>query len=77
MGWEGFTAIRYGPGDWALYFDVDDNGLQGVVPDDMTRVEIELVRKERRQERTSNEPAGGTGVDTDTGAKTPENDDDA
>jgi hypothetical protein len=77
-GWEGFTAVRYGPGEWALYFDVDDNGLQGVVPDDMTRVEIELVRRERRQERTSNdEPAGGAGGDAETGAKTPENDDDS
>ncbi|THW50233.1 hypothetical protein D6D22_01356 [Aureobasidium pullulans] len=77
MGWEGFTAVEYGPGEWALYFDLDDNGLQGVVPDDMTRVEINLVRRERRQERTSNEPAEGAGVDTDTKADSPENDDDA
>jgi hypothetical protein len=79
MGWEGFTAVRYGPGEWALYFDVDDNGLQGVVPDDMTRVEIELVRRERRQERTSNEPAegAGAGANGDAEAKTPQNDDDA
>jgi hypothetical protein len=77
MGWEGFTAVRYGPGEWALYFDVDDNGLQGVVPDEMKRMEIELVRRERRQERTSNEPAEGAEADADTEAKTPEKDDDA
>jgi hypothetical protein len=77
MGWEGFTAVCYGPGEWALYFDVDDNGLQGVIPDDMKRMEIELVRKERRQERTSNEPAQGAEADNDAEAKTPENDDDA
>lgn len=70
-------AVEYGPGEWALYFDLDDTGLQGVIPDDMTRVEIELVRRERRQERTSNEPADGAGVDTDAKARTPEKDDDA
>jgi hypothetical protein len=72
-GWEGFTAVRYGPGEWALYFDVDDNGLLGVVPEEMTRMEVELVRREKRQERTSPDPAEGA----EDEAKTPENDDDA
>lgn len=67
-GYEGFVAVRYGLGEWALYFDVDDNGLLGVVPDDMAKVEIELVRRERRQERTSDgpaEPAEGKAEDAD------------
>ncbi|KAF2690894.1 hypothetical protein K458DRAFT_426312 [Lentithecium fluviatile CBS 122367] len=51
-GWEGFMAVQYGPGEWALYFDVDDNGLKGVVGDEMLRVEVELVRREMRQART-------------------------
>lgn len=68
-GWEGFTAVRYGPGEWALYFDVDDNGLQGVVGDDMKRMEVELMRKEKRQERTVPDPAPGA----ETEAETPEN----
>lgn len=58
-GWEGFMAVRYGPGDWALYFDIDDNGLQGVIGDDMLKVEVELVRKEMREPKTSPNPAGG------------------
>jgi hypothetical protein len=71
-GWEGFMAVRYGPGEWALYFDVDDNGLQGVVDEEMTRMEIELVRKEKRQERTSTEKA--VGAEAAPGSETPEND---
>jgi hypothetical protein len=71
-GWEGFMAVRYGPGEWALYFDVDDNGLQGVVDEEMTRMEVELVRKEKRQERTSTEKA--VGAEAAPGSETPEND---
>ncbi|KAF1842592.1 uncharacterized protein K460DRAFT_293636 [Cucurbitaria berberidis CBS 394.84] len=56
-GWEGFMAVRYGPGEWALYFDVDDNGLQGVVGEELLKMEVELVRREKRQERTSTGPA--------------------
>ena len=54
-GWEGFMAVRYCPGEWALYFDVDDNGLKGVVGDEMLRVEVELARlrpPEPRLQRT-------------------------
>jgi hypothetical protein len=72
-GWEGFVAVCYGPGEWALYFDVDDNGLQGVIGDEMTRMEVELVRREKRQERTSKDPAVGAEAE----AETPEKDDDA
>lgn len=54
--WEGFMAVKYGPGEWALYFDLDDNGLQGVVDTNMMRVEVELVRKEMRVQRAAPEP---------------------
>ncbi|RYO67573.1 hypothetical protein AA0113_g4507 [Alternaria arborescens] len=66
MGWEGFMAVQYGPGEWALYFDVDDNGLRGVIGDDLVRVEVELVRKERRQRRMSCGPGAGPGAAVET-----------
>ena len=71
MGWEGFMAVQYGPGEWALYFDVDDNGLRGVIGDDLVRVEVELVRKERRQRRMACGPGAGSGA----AVETPKNDD--
>lgn len=56
--WEGFSACEEpaGPdenGDedgmvWALYFDVDDNGLQEKVPLDRRVLDIELFRKEMK-----------------------------
>lgn len=55
-GWEGFMAVQYCPGEWALYFDVDDNGLKGVVGDEMLRVEVELVRREMMLARTGAAP---------------------
>ncbi|KAF2638904.1 hypothetical protein P280DRAFT_550973 [Massarina eburnea CBS 473.64] len=51
--WEGFMAVQYGPGDWALYFDLDDNGLQGVLDESMLKVEVELIRKEMKVRRTA------------------------
>jgi hypothetical protein len=50
-GWEGFMAVRYGPKEWALYFDRDDNGLEGIIAPDMRKMEVVLVRKERKQEK--------------------------
>jgi hypothetical protein len=54
-GWEGFMAVRYGPGEWALYFDRDDNGLEGILDPKMKRMEVVLVRKEMKQERPNDE----------------------
>lgn len=50
-GFEGFFAVQYGPGEWALYFDRDDNGLKDILEPEVTRVEVELVRKERKKRR--------------------------
>jgi hypothetical protein len=47
-GWEGFMAVREGHGVWSLYFDRDDNGLEGKVGQKKI-LEIELTRKERRK----------------------------
>ena len=49
-GWEGFMAVKEEPGLWALYFDRDDNGLEGKVTK-KTILEITLTRKERRKGR--------------------------
>jgi hypothetical protein len=48
-GWEGFMAVKYGEGDWALYFDKDDDGLKDIIEPQYERVPIELVRKELKQ----------------------------
>lgn len=47
-GWEGFMAVKEAPGLWGLYFDRDDNGLEGKVVK-KTILEIELTRKEKRK----------------------------
>lgn len=49
-GWEGFMAVREGKGIWSLYFDRDDDGLQGKVFK-KTILEVELARKEMRKSR--------------------------
>lgn len=33
---------------WALYFDVEDDGLRDRIPPDRRVLEVELVRKEMR-----------------------------
>jgi hypothetical protein len=43
-------AVREGQGIWSLYFDRDDNGLEGKVAQKKI-LEIELTRKERRKGR--------------------------
>ncbi|KAK8207413.1 hypothetical protein IWZ01DRAFT_366307 [Phyllosticta capitalensis] len=47
-GWEGFVAVEEEPDLWALYFDRDDNGLQGRIPPHMRALEITLSRKEMK-----------------------------
>lgn len=42
--WEGFVAVEEEPGQWALYFDFDDDGLKKHKKGKKT-VEISLVRR--------------------------------
>lgn len=49
--WEGFVIVeelgREGS-QWALYFDVEDDGLREKISPDRRVLEVELVRKEMR-----------------------------
>jgi len=47
--WEGFMAVRETPGSWALYFDREDDGLNGRILPEKRTLEIVLTRRERRQ----------------------------
>jgi len=49
-GWEGWTVVEEeeDSGIWALYFDVDDDGLEEKVPLTKRIMEVELTRKEIR-----------------------------
>lgn len=49
-GWEGFMAVQEDQGSWAIYFDRDDNGLQGKTSKERI-LEIEMTRKERRKRK--------------------------
>ncbi|KAF2429004.1 hypothetical protein EJ08DRAFT_671249 [Tothia fuscella] len=57
-GWEGFIAVYVGPGEWQLFFDRNDDGLAGMFPEGTRTVEVELVRRERRNRRQDPEPLG-------------------
>jgi hypothetical protein len=53
QGWEGFCAVETQPGVWGVYFDVEDDGLQGRMKAGMLTpglrvLEIELQRVEKR-----------------------------
>ncbi|KAE9966434.1 hypothetical protein BLS_003289 [Venturia inaequalis] len=47
-GWEGFVAVREGPGNWAIYFDRDDDALEGRFK---RSVEVTLSRKEMKKRK--------------------------
>jgi hypothetical protein len=54
--WEGFCAVETQPGVWGVYFDVEDDGLQGrmemgTLPSGLRVLEIELQRIEKRWKR--------------------------
>jgi len=55
-GWEGFTVVEEKENSWALYFDVDDDGLEEKVPLDVRIMEVELTRKEMRINRADRRP---------------------
>jgi hypothetical protein len=50
-GWEGFLAVRESAGNWALYFDRDDDDLKDKVSPKKRRVEVELTRKEMKKRK--------------------------
>ncbi|RDW72947.1 hypothetical protein BP6252_06854 [Coleophoma cylindrospora] len=50
-GWEGFTVVEEYEDEWALYYDVDDDGLEEKVPADVPIMEIELTRRELRMKK--------------------------
>jgi hypothetical protein len=47
-GWEGFAAVEEEPGVWALYFDIDDDGLQKKLSPGVRVLDVELVRREKK-----------------------------
>lgn len=47
-GWEGFVAVEEGEGVWALYFDLDDDGLKSKIDSSRMTLEVELMRTERK-----------------------------
>ena len=47
-GWEGWCAVEELPGIWALYFDVNDDGLKSKVTPGTRVLELELSRKEKK-----------------------------
>jgi hypothetical protein len=47
-GWEGWCAVEELSGIWALYFDVDDDGLKSKVAPGTRVLELELSRKEKK-----------------------------
>lgn len=53
-GWEGFVAVQEDDGQWALYFDRGDNGLQGegLIGSRGPRrmLEVQLRRREQSKE---------------------------
>lgn len=50
-GWEGFIVAEEEEGVWALYFDVNDDGLDDKVPLTKRIMEIELTRREMRMNK--------------------------
>ena len=53
--WEGWCAVEEQGGEWAVYFDVDDNGLHGRVPFGTRVLELELERREERYNKTEHD----------------------
>ncbi|KAH8725126.1 hypothetical protein GQ44DRAFT_569610, partial [Phaeosphaeriaceae sp. PMI808] len=52
-GWEGWCAVEEASGFWALYYDVDDDGLQSKVAPGTRVLDVELSRKEKRFQKES------------------------
>lgn len=52
-GWEGWCVVEEAPSLWALYFDVDDDGLKSKVAPGTRVLDVELSRKETRWKKDS------------------------
>ncbi|KAI1311518.1 hypothetical protein F5Y03DRAFT_410620 [Xylaria venustula] len=55
-GWEGFVAVEEYPGVWALYFDRDDDGLITKVPMGTRVLDVELIRREKKERKPEPDP---------------------
>lgn len=58
--WEGFLALEEEDGQWALYFDLNDNGLKGIKKGRRT-VEVSLVRRVISEQETNKWGLAGEG----------------
>ena len=58
--WEGFLALEEEEGQWALYFDMNDDGLKGVKKGRRT-VEVSLVRRVISDQETNKWGLAGEG----------------
>ena len=58
--WEGFLAVEEEPGQWALYFDLNDDGLKGVKKG-RKAVEVSLVRRVISEQETNKWGLAGEG----------------
>ncbi|TDZ41134.1 hypothetical protein CTRI78_v009940 [Colletotrichum trifolii] len=73
-GWEGFYVVKTGD-FWALYFDVEQDGLKAKLGEDITALAVDLVRvempvmpvKEEEKEEQQQEPAEGKDNNTNAG----------
>lgn len=54
-GWEGWCAVEEFPTLWALYFDVDDDGLRSKIAPGTRVLEVELTRKEKRWKKEADD----------------------
>lgn len=60
--WEGWCAVEEQSGQWAVYFDIDDDGLHGKVPLGTRVLEIELERREERYKKAEHGVAHWEGI---------------
>jgi hypothetical protein len=58
--WEGFLALEEEAGQWALYFDLNDDGLKGIKKGRRT-VEVSLVRRVISDQETNKWGLAGEG----------------
>lgn len=58
--WEGFLALEEEDGQWALYFDMNDDGLKGIKKGRRT-VELSLVRRVISEQETNKWGLAGEG----------------